>query len=516
MQPKKKLTIEEASALIFFASVIFGAIFRFLPTAIAGYPINDGGMFASMIQDLQSNQFVPPLYTTYNNINIPFAYPPLGFYIGAILKSIFNISEIQILRWLPALLNTFTIPAFYFLAKEILNEKLKASVATFVFALTPHLNTWLSAGGGLTRSLGTFFLILTLFFSYKLFAKNETKAMWGVIIFGSLVVLSHTESTIFAIALPAFIWLMKSRSLKTAIQAGWIAVGVILLAGPWYGFVISKHGFEPLLSALQTGSQGIWSFLRLINIDIITEESYLDVFAVTGVLGIILLVVKKDYFIPILLVFMYVIQPRSAHTVGNIPLAMASGIFITDVLFPSLNTYSTTSNRGIKILLLILTPYIFINSIYLSYMLSQHHVSINEQTAMQWITENTSADSNFLVITNETDPMCDSTSEWFPYLTKRTSLTTLQGREWLSDKNFSEFIGQRTALQTCNTLECLSKSIKYFGEPDYIYLSLNSPTNACQISDTLNKSPRILLDLENSNTYTQVFKSEDAIIFSSQ
>lgn len=516
MQPRKKLTTDDISFLILFASIIFGAIFRFLPTILADFPINDGGMFASMLQDLQSNYFSPPMYTTYNNINIPFAYPPLGFYIGALLKSIFKISEIEILRWLPALFNTLCIPVFYLLAKEIIGEKLKSSVATLIFALIPHLNTWLSAGGGLTRSLGTLFLILTLVFSWKLFAKNESKSIWGVIIFGSLVILSHTESTIFAIFLPMLIWVMKSRTVKTAIQAGWIALSVILIAGPWYGFVIYKHGFEPLLSALQTGSQGIWSFLRLINVDIITQESYLDILGVTGILGIIFLLTKKDYSIPMLLIFMYFIQPRSAHTVGNIPLAMSAGIFIVDVLLPALHGTSSIPNRGVKIFLVILTPYIFINSIYHSYTLSQHYVSASEQNTMLWITENTAIDSNFLVITNETDPMCDSVSEWFPYLTARTNLTTLQGREWLSDKNFNEFIGQRAILQACNNLDCLDKSILYFGKPDYIYISLNAQTNLCQISDALNKSPKILMILENSNIYTKTFKSDDVVIFSSQ
>lgn len=509
---RKKLTTNDASILIVFASIIFGALFRFMPTLMAGFPINDGGMFASMVQDIQSNQFIPPLYTSYNNINIPFAYPPFGFYIGAILKAIFNFSELEILRWLPALLNTLCVPAFYILAKEVLAEKLKSSIATLAFAFTPHLNTWLSAGGGLTRSLGTFFLIFTLFFSWKLFAKNERKSIWGVTLFGSLAVLSHTETTIFAIFLPILIWIIKSRKIQTAIQAIWIALGVILIAGPWYGFVISKHGSEPLLSAIQTGSQNFWSFLRLINIDIITEEPYLDVFGVIGILGIITLLANKDYFIPMLLIFMYIIQPRSAHTVGNIPLAMASGVFIVNIFLPAL---TTKKNHGVNIFLITLTPYILINSLYHSYTLSQHHVSVDEQDAMKWVTENTSPSSSFLVITTETDPMCDSVSEWFPYLTKRTNLTTLQGREWLSDKNFAEFIGQRNLMQFCNNLECLSKGIEYFGRPDYIFISVNSPTNLCQISNALNKSPQILYTLESSSNYTQIFKSGDVVIFSS-
>lgn len=518
---KNKISLDQIGTLILFAAIIFGGLFRFFPTMMAGFPVNDGGMFYSMMKDLQANQFAPPLYTTYNNLNIPFAYPPLTLYIGAIVSSLFNISLIEILRWLPALINTLCIPAFYFLGKEILNDKTKAAAACLVFAFTPHLNTWLSAGGGLTRSFGILFMILTVLYSYKLFVNNNSKAVWGTIIFGSLTVLSHTESTVFAIVIPIYIWIVKSRSLKSAFQAGLIGLGVLALAGPWYGLVISRHGLEPLLSALQTGSQTIWSVLRLINIDIITEEPYLDLLGVFGIMGIIFLVIKKEYFIPLMLVVMVLAQPRSAHTVGNIPLAMAAGIFIIEVLLPAITRIDepqgVKNNRGIKVFLVIAMPYLLINSIYQGFMLSQNHVSEGEQTAMQWVAENTPADSQFLVMTGEAESMCESTAEWFPTLTERTSLATLQGREWLLGNKFGEFIGHRAKLQGCinENMECIEHEAKYFGEDfDYIYVSIKTPTNNCEAMDTSQQTTRgIIMALENSNKYSIVYDSNDTVVF---
>lgn len=519
--PKNKLSVDEIGTLILFAALIFGGLFRFFPTIMAGFPVNDGGMFYIMMKDLQANHFATPLYTTYNNLHIPFAYPPLALYIGAISSSLFNISLLEILRWLPASVNTVCILAFYFLAKEILEDKIKASVAAIVFAFTPHLNTWLSAGGGLTRSFGTLFMILTVLYSYKLFVKNNSKAIWGAVIFGSLTVLSHTESTIFAIALPIYIWIAKSRSLKSALQAGLIGLGVFALAGPWYALVISRHGLEPLLSALKTGSQTIWSVLRLINIDIITEEPYLDLLGVFGVMGIIFLVTKKEYFIPLMLVVMVLAQPRSAHTVGNIPLAMAAGIFIIEVLLPALtkidDTQNEKNNRGIKVFLFIALPYLLINSVYQGFMLSQNHVSEGEQTAMQWIKENTPEGSQFLVMTGESESMCESSAEWFPALTERSSLATLQGREWLLGNKFGEFVGHRTNLQSCinEDMECLEREAKYFSEGfDYIYVSIKIPTNNCQAVDTSGQTTRgIITTLETSSGYTTTYKTNDVVIF---
>lgn len=66
-------------------------------------------MFYTMMKDLQANHFIPPVFTTYNNLNIPFAYPPLALYIGAGISSLFNISLIKILQWLPPLINSLCV-----------------------------------------------------------------------------------------------------------------------------------------------------------------------------------------------------------------------------------------------------------------------------------------------------------------------------------------------------------------------------------------------------------------------
>jgi uncharacterized membrane protein YqaE (UPF0057 family) len=514
---KSKPGKDEIGILILLAAILFGGIFRLLPSWLAGFPVNDGGMFYVMMKDLQANHYIPPLYTSYNQINIPFAYPPLAFYIGAGLNDLLNISLLDILQWLPAIIHTACIPALYFLAKELTGDKVTSATAAFAFALTPHLNSWLSVGGGLTRSFGTLFLILTILFSYRLLVKNYARAIGWTILFGSLTVLSHTESTVFAIGIPIYIWIAKSRSLKTALQGGLVALGVLLFAGPWYGMVISRHGFAPLLSALQTGGQTIWAVLRLINIDTITEEPYLDLLGVFGVLGMATLIARKQYFIPVMLLVIYLVQPRSAHTVGNIPLALAAGIFITEILLPAISKLDeTNTSRGAKVFLFVLTPYLLINSTYQGFLLSQNHVSKSEQTAMQWVRENTPANSRFLVLTGEPEAMCESSAEWFPALAERSSLSTLQGQEWLTDRQFAEFISHRANLQSCidGNMECLDRESEYFGDDfNYVYIAPKTPTNNCK-AVTAAQTHSIILALDNSPDYMTAYETTDAIIFS--
>jgi hypothetical protein len=117
-------------------AILFGSFVRFLPGPLAGFPINDGGMFAVMMRDLRVNNFALPVFTTYNYSDIPFAYPPLGLYLGALFEWI-GLSEIQVLIWLPAFLTVATIPLFYLLSLALLENRPRAAVATAFFALAP-------------------------------------------------------------------------------------------------------------------------------------------------------------------------------------------------------------------------------------------------------------------------------------------------------------------------------------------------------------------------------------------
>ena len=76
----------EWTGTILGIAILFGTFVRVLPVFLAGFPINDGGMFLVMMRDLRGNGFALPMYTTYNYMDIPYAYPPLGFYLGAFLE----------------------------------------------------------------------------------------------------------------------------------------------------------------------------------------------------------------------------------------------------------------------------------------------------------------------------------------------------------------------------------------------------------------------------------------------
>jgi 4-amino-4-deoxy-L-arabinose transferase-like glycosyltransferase len=125
-------------------------------------------MFYAMARDLQHNGYRLPEFTTYNSANIPFTYPPLGFYASALIDDLTPLSLVQVFRWLPLIATCLTLPAFYLLAKSMLTSRVALVASVLAFALVPRSFMWLLMGGGVTRSLGFLFAILALYCVHRL------------------------------------------------------------------------------------------------------------------------------------------------------------------------------------------------------------------------------------------------------------------------------------------------------------------------------------------------------------
>ena len=218
-------TDRNSFAVVFFLTLI-GLTVRISAPLSASFPLNDGGLFYRMILDLQANHFALPTYTTYNNAVLPFAYPPLAFYFYALVSSLSHISILKLMQFLPAIVSGLTIPAFYLLAKEMLDSKAQVALALLAFAFVPRTFDWLIMGGGVTRSLGLLFALLAMRQAYLLFSTHSTRATLAMIVLGALVVYTHPEATTHTAISAIFFYLWKDRSIKGLVRALIAAIGI--------------------------------------------------------------------------------------------------------------------------------------------------------------------------------------------------------------------------------------------------------------------------------------------------
>ena len=261
---KRKL---DFPTLLLFTALLLGAIIRFYPAASNGFPLNDGGMFYTMIRDLKANHYILPQFTTYNFADIPFAYPPFGFYIAASLSDILHVSELWVLLYLPAMINTLSILFFYKFAEQTLGSRMSAALAVLVFALSPRSFLWQVMGGGITRSFGAFFLLLFLYKAMQLFKNKNTKELILMILFGAGAVLSHPQTAFHAVLGGTLIFIFYSFSKRGFVSAFFCSLGAALVTAPWWFTVLTRYGLQPFISAGQTSQRTLETYLGILKFD---------------------------------------------------------------------------------------------------------------------------------------------------------------------------------------------------------------------------------------------------------
>src|SRR5258706_7011628 len=132
-----QINANRSTLLFLFLTILLGFYVRLSNVLQASYPINDGGLFYTMAVDLQANHYILPAITSYNAAGIPFAYPPLAFYLAGLLSDIFGWSLLDMFRILPAIISMAVLPGLYWLPKDPVKSEAQASTAFLFFSLSP-------------------------------------------------------------------------------------------------------------------------------------------------------------------------------------------------------------------------------------------------------------------------------------------------------------------------------------------------------------------------------------------
>lgn len=405
-----------------------------------GLPLNDGGMFYAMAEDVRRAGYALPAYTSYNGGVIPFAYSPLGFYVAAALADAGVLSVMDSLRFLPLLASVLTIAAFFLLARALLGERRLVFFSTFVFALSPRAYNWEIAGGGLTRSFGFLFAVLAIYALYRATREPTALRSLGASALVALTALFHLEMAVFVAISYLAILSAWGRTRRHLLQAGAIGLGAALLSAPWWGSVSAQHGLDPFLAASQTGKHSLLAPLRVIFFDY-TQEVFLPLIAFFGLLGALGCLARRQLFLPAWLLLIFTLEPRKAPTDAAVPLAMLAAVGVFTVLLPALARLGQEARprapspiwpQAVPAFLLL---YLFVTSTAATSMESTPLRSISQADveAMRWVAAHTPAESRFLVLAAGERELwtVDAVSEWFPALSGRVSLATVQGSEWL-------------------------------------------------------------------------------------
>jgi uncharacterized protein with PQ loop repeat len=517
-------------ASLFFIGLAFlmGWYVRMWPVLSSDFPLNDGGLFYVMIQDLQRSHYALPEFTAFNSLHIPFVYPPLAFYLTAALSDLAGWSVLDLLRILPAMISTFTVLAFYPLALNVLRSRAQAAIAVFAFAMLPRAFEWMIMGGGLTRSISLLFALLAMKNAHDLYREDSKKYILYTVLFASLTLLSHPETAWFLAFTICLFFLFNRRDFGGLKVSALVLSGTILLVSPWLITLVARYGMAPVLAGFASGQRNWLTLGPLLSLDL-TAETFLDLMGVIGILGIFVSLAERRLLLPTWLLAIYFVAPRTAGVFAIVPFAMLVGKGLEGIVLEGFNEMARSisskinastpiaweqrllRSRSAKLVLGFFVIYTFSYTVAYPYVgtATLHPVSKEVRKAMSWVTSNTPEDSRFIVITSMADVWRDKVSEWFPALADRPSIATVQGYEWIPGQFFLQW-SRYLALQDCarQSAECIEAWAKDFDMPfSHIFLAKGDDLETVLATKILSQS------LLSSTNYEMIYESPEVAIF---
>jgi len=513
MQKAGRLKVTPSLVFLLLA-ILIGGYIRLAKVLPSPTPIGDGGMFYSMTLDLINNRFRLPELISYNQIDMPNTYPPLGIYLAGALSAFFHINLIDVFRFVPVFFSILSIPAFYFLAKELIKNETQFIIATLIFSLVPPAFEWLIKGGGITRSPAFVFSLLALSFAYRLFTQEKAINLVLASVFCALTFLFHPQIALYTMA-SAIVFFFFLQCNPIGLKKGLITASLtLILVSPWMILMMIKYGFIPFVSAFTTGDYSGLSAIRIIFGNTLSEIGLTSI-GVFTLVGVFWYFRDEGWFIPVWTGMSLFVDPRSTPRNFTVVASICASYTLVKLFrhfsYGKNEKQSDPSNLCASklagaLLILLFGQWLFSSWFTVDLLAGDYSLKDEDLLAMQWIKENTPRDSKFLVLTGLT-PFDDSFSEWFPAITNRVSLATVQGKEWDAQQDFNRLIDGYEAAQTCldKSERCIANWEKDHGvNSDYIFIRLKDSTEA----EGESYPSALARAFVESDKYEQVFEND--------
>ena len=491
--------------------LVLGAIVRLSWVLRYDFPLNDGGLFFLMTKELIQNHWQLPSFTSYNKLNIPFAYAPLGFYLSGFISVITSCDLLTVFRFLPTVISICTLLAFIFFARKNLIDSFAWVPASVAFALIPRSFEWLIMGGGTPRGLGLLFAILTfivVFDASEKTLKNQKRVIFLSSLFFACGLASHLETGLFIFWSSGLIFYSRSNSVQRSIFfLCFLLFFGALFSSPWWGQVLALHGITPYINAIQTSSpyqptRNLFSFVSSIYITFQEERNPIILGAICC--GIFSSYLGKQWYLTVWWVLCFFIDLRFAATCSTIPGALLIGCAVKEAYqkIPQLNyRFAFRVTTFVCVSFSLASLWTSTDKGYHGNALSS--LSVQDRLLFEKIKNTTPQNSSFILITDKPWEI-DKFSEWFPVLAERQSVFTPQGQEWLSSEFSEVILDYRTLQQSWRT--GLASTLDTFYDkaptgPTYLLLRYTENNNFDALENDLRKDRHYTLALEGA-TYS--------------
>lgn len=485
-------------------------VYRILWILKLDFPIHDGGLFYLIIRQIKLENFALPWSIPYNGENLPFAYPPFGFYFAAILDLVLKIDPLTSLRVVPMAISLFSLFAVFLLARSIFDSTRMAVLTVFVFLFTPISLLWSTMGGGITRSFGLLFSILALWQVHRLYLTRKRGHVLPASVLCALTILSHPETAWFLFYSATIFWWFFGRNRTGLLNSISVVLLTLVMVLPWVYMIYSRYGMTIFQPFLDNGSSLLQSLVNMIFYTF-TGESNFAIIKALGLIGIIACLLNRRYFLPVWFIAPFLLQTRAADQRASIVIALLAAVAISYIVIPLSEIFQSERRRRIFlvsffILFVVYLPFNFQFSLPSFYKQLSHA----ELGAIEWVKVYTPENAQFATVQAHLW-FADHHTEWLSVLGARKSQNLVQGYEWYP--NFTERVGVQRDLALCGKegVSCLYDWMnKNDIEINYIFL-----VKECVLPDQpdINSCETLYNSLQSSPNFETVYENSEVEIF---
>ena len=397
-------------------------------------PMGYAGMFTQMAQQIASANFRLPLQSPYYGPGgIPFAYPPLGLYLLAVLIKLTG-KYFIFLRLVPPLLSLISLIPLFYLTRELTKSAIAAAFTAVIAATSLDLYIAHAWASGIVRAPAFIFALLSIYFFMRHRDQPSRKNIFWTGVFFGLTILTHLEYALFCFAW-IVCWTIFSRDFVKRAMDSLISIAIgALISLIWILPVLFRYGMSVVLNAFRTHGNGSFisrafnpaGLIKLlwINLSPISSDKIVALLVLVGVLA---LIVKKDYILLVFYFFIILAFPdgsRFVFLVGSLIAGLGLSFLVEQLprLFPErIKFLSRTASIIVSLPIL---AFIWVSGFSA---LANFSPVLDDTTLdlAQNIQRDLPVGKSYLALMNQDE------AEWMPFLFQREPVVSQWGSEWL-------------------------------------------------------------------------------------
>ncbi|MFW5937855.1 MAG: glycosyltransferase family 39 protein [Halanaeroarchaeum sp.] len=482
-------------ALAVFPAIVALAVYL----ATNPYPAYGAGLYTVIAEEIAAGGYLPPgRIPGYTAEGVPFAYPPLQFYVLAVLLDL-GADPVTLARFLPGVAVVLAQVPLYLLARDVAGSRPAGAVAATVFAVTPQAVQWHVSAGGLVRAFAFLYALLAIYAGYHVFeSRTWLPVVAGAVTFG-LTALTHPTYSLFVVVTYLVWWGVVDRTPSGLLRGAVVGVGGLLIASPWLLWVHSVHGITILTAAAGTHGGIGGGLLALVD---------LPTHAILGGTVAVVLAIRGRRVLPAWVVATVAVfaQPRFAI----VAIAVGVAALAAEALEAASKRRSVRSDTAAAVMTAILLLAAVGGGINYVHTMTQENDQMtpsflddDAMAAMEWAERETPPDATFVVL--------GDSAEAFPAHSDRTILLGPWGVEWTTPASYDRHLEGFETASACHSVDCVTTVAETVdADPEYVYVPKGQYTirgkNAVQFG-TLERS------FEHAEEWETVYENDRVAIF---